>query len=132
MMRFKTLKMRLAEFISIYNPILMMPQVVPGAKPPGSMVTKNKIRTNDMTKTHEFVLGKTDYRTAFEGHILDVEYVISSVSDDIKVVDVWRYWDSENHNHSTPNMEQEVRLSWLSEGFKEKLYETLRELEGIA
>ena len=43
-----------------------------------------------MTKTHEFILGKTDSSTDFEGHILDVEYVISSVSDDVKVVDMWR------------------------------------------
>ena len=43
-----------------------------------------------MTKTHEFVLGKIDSSTDFEGHIVDVEYVISSVSDDIKVVDMWR------------------------------------------
>ena len=43
-----------------------------------------------MTKTHEFILGKTDSSTDFEGHILDVEYVYSSVGDDIKVVDMWR------------------------------------------
>ena len=85
-----------------------------------------------MTKTHEFVLGKTDSSTDFEGHILDVEYVISSVSDDVKVVDMWRYWDSKNHNHSTPDMDEEMRLPWLSEGFKEKMYETLREVEGIS
>ena len=53
-----------------------------------------------MTKTHEFILGKHDSSTDFEGHILDVEYVVSSVSDDIKVVDMWRYWDSRNHDHS--------------------------------
>ena len=43
-----------------------------------------------MTKTHEFILGKHDSSTDFEGHTLDVEYVVSSVSDDIKVVDMWR------------------------------------------
>ena len=85
-----------------------------------------------MTKTHEFVLGKTDSSTDFEGHILDVEYVISSVSDDVKVVDMWRYWDSINHNHSTHDMDEEMRLPWLSEDFKEKMYETLREVEGIS
>ena len=69
-----------------------------------------------MTKTHEFILGETDSSTDFEGHILDVEYVISSVSDDVKVVDMWRYWDSKNHNHSSPDESDEMRLPWLSEG----------------
>ena len=78
-----------------------------------------------MTKTHEFILGKHDSSTDFEGHILDVEYVVSSVSDDIKVVDMWRYWDSNNHNHSTPDMDEEMRLPWLSEYFKEKMFEEL-------
>ena len=85
-----------------------------------------------MTKTHEFILGKTDSSTDFEGHILDVEYVISSVSDDVKVVDMWRYWDSKNHNHSTPDESDEMRLPQLSEGFKEKMYGTLRKVEGIS
>ena len=82
-----------------------------------------------MTKTHEFVLGKTDSSTDFEGHILDVEYVISSVSDDVKVVDMWRYWDSNNHNHSSPDSHEEMRLSWLSEDFKEMMMEELRHIE---
>ena len=85
-----------------------------------------------MTKTHGFILGKTDSSTDFEGHILDVEYVISSVSDDVKVVDMWRQWDSKNHNHSTPDESDEMRLPWLSEGFKEKMYDTLRGIEGIS
>ena len=84
------------------------------------------------TKTKEFVLGRYDSSTDFEGHILDVEYVISSVSDDVKVVDMWRYWDSKNHNHSTPDESDEMRLPWLSEGFKEKMYGTLRKVEGIS
>jgi len=85
-----------------------------------------------MTKTHEFILGKYDSSTNYEGHILDVEYVVSSVSDDIKVVDMWRYWDSNNHNHSTPDMHEEMRLAWLHKDFKKRMYETLREIEGIA
>ena len=64
-------------------------------------ISRRKKGKNKMTKTHEFILGKTDSSGDFEGHILDVEYVISSVSDDVKVVDMWRYWDSKNHNHST-------------------------------
>ena len=84
-----------------------------------------------MTKTKEFILGKNDSLNEFEGHILDVEYVISSVSDDIKVVDMWRHWDSANHNHSTPDMDEQIQLSLLSKGFKEKMYKTLREVEGI-
>ena len=82
-----------------------------------------------MTKTHEFILGKNDSSTDFEGHILDVEYVVSSVSDDIKVVDMWRYWDSKNHNHSSPDSHEEMRLPWLSEDFKEMMMEELRHLE---
>ena len=85
-----------------------------------------------MTKTHEFILGKTDSSTDFDAHIIDVEYVISSVRDDVKVVDMWRYWDSKNNNHSTPDMDEEMRLPWLSEGFKEKMYAALREVEGIS
>ena len=85
-----------------------------------------------MTKTHEFILGKTDSSTDFEGHILDVEYVISSVSDDVKVVDMWRYWDSKNHNHSSPDSHDEMRLPWLSEDFKVKMFQELKTIEGIA
>ena len=82
-----------------------------------------------MTKTHEFILGKHDSSTNYEGHILDVEYVVSSVSDDIKVVDMWRYWDSRNHDHSSPDSHEEMRLPWLSEDFKEKMFEELRHIE---
>ena len=85
-----------------------------------------------MTKTHEFILGETDSSTDFEGHILDVEYVISSVSDDVKVVDMWRYWDDKNHNHSTPNNTAEMRLPWLSVDFEDKMFQELRTIEGIA
>ena len=85
-----------------------------------------------MTKTHEFILGNHDSSTDFEGHILDVEYVVSSVSDDVKVVDMWRYCDSENHNHSTPNMVEEMRLPWLSVDFQDKMFQELRTIEGIA
>ena len=45
---------------------------------------------------------------------------------------MWRYWDSKNHNHSTPDESDEMRLPWLSEGFKEKMYGTLRKVEGIS
>ena len=53
--------------------------------------------------------------------------MISSVSDDVKVVDMWRYWDSKNHNHSADESD-EMRLPWLSEGLK-KMYDTLRGIE---
>jgi hypothetical protein len=84
-----------------------------------------------MTKTHEFILGQQDYKTEYEGHILDIEYVISSVSDDIKIVDMWRYWDSKNHNHSTPDMNEEMRIDSLSEEFKARILNKLRSIEEL-
>ena len=42
-----------------------------------------------MTYTYKKSFGKYDSSTNFEGDVLTIEYVHSSVSEDIKVVQMW-------------------------------------------
>ena len=72
-----------------------------------------------MTYTFEKTFGKFDSSTNFEGNKLIVEYVFSSVSDSIKVVEMWRVGEDEfgevgTHFH---------RMNWMSKEGQASLME---------
>ena len=74
-----------------------------------------------MTYTFEKTFGKFDSSTNFEGNKLIVEYVHSSVSDSIKVVEMWRVGEDEfgevgTHFH---------RFNWMSKEGQASLMEDL-------
>ena len=73
-----------------------------------------------MTYTFEKTLGKFDSSTNFEGNKLIVEYVFSSVSDSIKVVEMWRVGENEfgevgKYEHQIYWMSHESREALLME-----------------
>ena len=70
-----------------------------------------------MTYVFEKTLGKFDSSTNFEGNKLIVEYVFSSESDSIKVVEMWRMgedWKSEFGKH-------QHKMCWMSKSAQEEL-----------
>ena len=69
-----------------------------------------------MTYTFEKTFGKFDSSTNFEGNKLIVEYVYSSVSDCIKVVEMSRVDSEGTHFH---------RLNWMSKEGQASLMEDL-------
>ena len=74
-----------------------------------------------MTYVFEKTFGKFDSSTNFEGNKLIVEYTLSSVSDGIKVVEMWRVGEDEfgevgKHFH---------RMNWMSKEGQASLMEEL-------
>ena len=74
-----------------------------------------------MTYTFEKTFGKFDSSTNFEGNKLIVEYCFSSVSDGIKIVEMWRVGEDEfgevgTHFH---------RFNWMSKEGQASLMEDL-------
>lgn len=69
-----------------------------------------------MTYTFEKTFGKFDSSTNFEGNKLIVEYVFSSVSDSLKVVEMWRVDSEGEHFH---------RMNWMSKSAQKELMEDL-------
>jgi len=74
-----------------------------------------------MTYTFEKTFGKFDSSTNFEGNKLIVEYCYSSVSDGIKIVEMWRVGENEfgevgTHFH---------RFNWMSKEGQASLMEDL-------
>lgn len=65
-----------------------------------------------MTYTFEKTFGKFDSSTNFEGNKLIVEYVFSSVSDSLKVVEMWRVDSEGTHFH---------RMNWMSKSAQKEL-----------
>ena len=70
-----------------------------------------------MTYIFEKTFGKFDSSTNFEGNKLIVEYVHSSVSDSIKVVEMWRVGEDEWGEVK----KQFHRLNWMSKEGQESL-----------
>ncbi len=77
-----------------------------------------------MTYVFEKTFGKFDSSTNFEGNKLTIEYVHSSVSEDIKVVHMWRD-GLDDFGKFKKGMRHE--LSWMSESGKAKLLDDLRQ-----
>lgn len=74
-----------------------------------------------MTYVFEKTFGKYDSSTNFEGNKLRVEYTLSSVSNEIKVVEMWRlgedeFGDVDWHFH---------RLNWMSKEGQANLMDEL-------
>ena len=69
-----------------------------------------------MTYTFEKTFGKFDSSTNFEGNKLIVEYCYSSVSDGIKIVEMWRVDSEGTHFH---------RFNWMSKDGQSSLMEDL-------
>ena len=74
-----------------------------------------------MTFVFEKTFGKFDSSTNFEGNKLIVEYTLSSVSDGIKVVEMWRVGEDEfgevgKHYH---------RMNWMSKDAQANLLDEL-------
>tara|TARA_B100000073_G_scaffold27250_3_gene21041 strand:+ start:1325 stop:1636 length:312 start_codon:yes stop_codon:yes gene_type:complete len=76
-----------------------------------------------MTFVYEKTFGKFDSSTNFEGNKLIVEYVHSSVSDSIKVVEMWRVGEDEWGEVK----KQFHRLNWMSKEGRESLMAELEE-----
>ena len=76
-----------------------------------------------MTYIFEKTFGKYDSSTDFEGNKLIVEYVHSSVSDSIKVVQMWR---DGLDDFGKPAKGMRHELAWMSETGREKLLDELR------
>ena len=76
-----------------------------------------------MTYTYKKSFGKYDSSTNFEGDVLTIEYVHSSVSEDIKVVQMWRD-GLDDFGNPAKGMRHE--LAWMSEKVREKLLDELR------
>ncbi len=76
-----------------------------------------------MTFVYEKTFGKFDSSTNFEGNKLIVEYVHSSVSDSIKVVEMWRVGEDEWGEVK----KQFHRLNWMSKEGQESLMAELEE-----
>ena len=75
-----------------------------------------------MTYTLEKTFGKFDSSTDFEGNKLTVEYVHSSVSEDVKVVQMWRDGLDDFGKFKT-GLRHEIY--WMSEKARESLLEDL-------
>lgn len=76
-----------------------------------------------MTYTYKKSFGKYDSSTNFEGDVLTIEYVHSSVSEDIKVVQMWR---DGLDDFGKPAKGMRHELAWMSETGREKLLDELR------
>jgi hypothetical protein len=74
-----------------------------------------------MTYTFEKTFGKFDSSTNFEGNKLIVEYVFSSVSDCIKIVEMTRIGANE-YGEIGENFH---RFNWMSESAQKELMEDL-------
>jgi len=73
-----------------------------------------------MTYTFEKTFGKFDSSTNFEGNKLIVEYCYSSVSDGIKIVEMWRVGENEfgevgTHFHRFNWMSKEGQASLMAD-----------------
>jgi len=73
-----------------------------------------------MTNTYEKTLGKNNGNTALTGDKLIVEYVHSSVSDSVKVVEMWRvgedsFGEVKKQEHQMTWMSHESRASLIAE-----------------
>lgn len=75
-----------------------------------------------MTYTFEKTFGKFDSSTDFEGNKLTVEYVHSSVSEDVKVVQMWR---DGLDDFGKPATGLRHEMAWMSEKARESLLEDL-------
>ena len=75
-----------------------------------------------MTYIFEKTFGKFDSSTDFEGNKLIVEYVHSSVSDSIKVVQMWR---DGLDDFGKPATGLRHEMAWMSEKARESLLEDL-------
>jgi len=76
-----------------------------------------------MTYTFEKTLGKLDSSTNFEGNKLIVEYVHSSVSDSVKVVEMWRVGEDSFGEVK----KQEHQMTWMSHESRASLIVELEE-----
>ena len=76
-----------------------------------------------MTYTYKKSFGKYDSSTNFEGDVLTIEYVHSSVSEDIKVVQMWR---DGLDDFGKPAKGMRHELAWMSETGRDKLMDELR------
>lgn len=76
-----------------------------------------------MTYTYDFYFGKTDSSTFMESDKLVVEYVLSSVSNDIKIVEMVRHGEDAFGNFG----EQRHDIAWFSEEGRERLFMELEE-----
>ena len=76
-----------------------------------------------MTYTYDFYFGKTDSSTFMEKDKLVVEYVLSSVSNDIKIVEMVRHGEDAFGNFG----EQRHDIAWFSEEGRDRLFMELDE-----
>ena len=76
-----------------------------------------------MTYIYKKSFGKYDSSTNFEGDVLTIEYVHSSVSEDIKVVQMWR---DGLDDFGKPAKGMRHELAWMSETGRDKLMDELR------
>ena len=76
-----------------------------------------------MTYTYKKSFGKYDSSTNFEGDVLTIEYVHSSVSEDIKVVQMWR---DGLDDFGKPAKGLRHEIYWMSEKARETLLDELR------
>jgi hypothetical protein len=76
-----------------------------------------------MTYTYDFYFGKTDSSDFMENNKLVVEYVLSSVSNDIKIVEMVR------HGEDAFGVvgEQTHSIAWFSEEGRDRLFMELDE-----
>jgi len=76
-----------------------------------------------MTYTYDFYFGKTDSSDFMEKNKLVVEYVLSSVSNDIKIVEMVR------HGEDAFGVvgEQTHSIAWFSKEGRERLFMELEE-----
>ena len=76
-----------------------------------------------MTYIYKKSFGKYDSSTNFEGDVLTIEYVHSSVSEDIKVVQMWR---DGLDDFGKPGKGMRHEFAWMSETGKKELMDELR------
>ena len=76
-----------------------------------------------MTYTYDFYFGKTDSSDFMEKNKLVVEYVLSSESNEIKVVEMWRVGE----DWSGEVKKQEHMMTWMSHESREALLMELDE-----
>ena len=76
-----------------------------------------------MTYIYEKTLGETNGNTNFTGDKLIVEYIHSSVSDSVKVVEMWRVGE----DWSGEVKKQEHQMTWMSHESRASLIAELEE-----
>jgi len=76
-----------------------------------------------MTYTYDFYFGKTDSSDFMEKNKLVVEYVLSSVSNEIKIVEMTRHGEDEFGVFG----EQKHSIAWFSEEGRDRLFMELDE-----